>query len=286
MDKIYLNELSLDGQFEDLDDFLDACIPFMKCLKFLKENGKTIYKHSTFFRQKITNEMMLNDLRGIRGDRVRRLKSLLLATTDNPPYWDDEGEFVQDLAAEYRLNGEDVTVTSIAEAAETDSNLLSFQHSKYSDCLLDIWKNEKPLRMLRSAVSLGYLSEALWEKSQIDVYTYLNARYFGTRLDFSQLEEQYGFGDFEKEEFRDCLQAFDKFVERESWEDIVSDRGLYYKKYSPSSSDQNWFKHERYQNKEIYKFRCGNPKRCFGYRENDVFYVLRMERDHKISDYG
>lgn len=36
----------------------------------------------------------------------------------------------------------------------------------------------------------------------------------------------------------------------------------------------------------IYKFRCKNPKRCFGYRKNDVFHVLRMERDHKISDNG
>lgn len=37
---------------------------------------------------------------------------------------------------------------------------------------------------------------------------------------------------------------------------------------------------------QLVEFRCKNPKRCFGYRKNDVFHVLRMERDHKISDNG
>ena len=286
MDKVYLNELSLDGQFSSLDDFLDACVPLIKCLKFLKENRETIYKHSTFFRQKITETMFLNDLRGVRGDKVRRLKSLLLSTTDTPPFWDLQDELVQDLESKYTLDGEDITATSVAEAAEDKGLLLSFLHNKYSNCPLDIWKNGKSIQTVHSAISIEYLAEQLWKRGQIDVHKYLNARYNGTRLNFSQIEEQYGLESFEKEEIRDCLQAFDKFVSRENWDDIVKDKGLYYKKYSPASADMDWFRQEKYQDKEIYKFRCGNPKRCFGYREKDVFYVLRMERNHKISDYG
>ena len=38
--------------------------------------------------------------------------------------------------------------------------------------------------------------------------------------------------------------------------------------------------------RKFINFRCKNPKRCFGYREGEKFYVLRMERDHKISDNG
>lgn len=286
MNKVYLNELSLNGQFDSMEEFLEECKPLMKCLKFLKENKRTIYKHSTFFKQPVTPRECLNDLRGVRSDQARRLKSLLLSTTDTPPFWDLEDELKQDLTAHYTVDGEDVTATSIAEAAEEDGILLSFLYNKYRDKRISVFKNKGELRTIGTAVSLKYLSEQLWEKKQLDVHTYVKAKYNDTRLDFSQLEEVYGFNEFEKEELRDCFQAFDKFVEHENWDDIVRDKGLYYKKYTPSSTEKDWFRQERYQEREIYKFRCGNPKRCFGYREKDVFYVLRMERDHKISDNG
>jgi hypothetical protein len=115
---------------------------------------------------------------------------------------------------------------------------------------------------------------------------FLIARYDGTRLDFTTLEEKYAFDDFEPDELKDCLQSFDKFVQIENWDVIANDFSLHYKQYSPSSKADNWFREERYNGKKIYKFRCINPKRCFGYREKDVFRVLRMERTHKISDKG
>ena len=286
MNKIYLNELSLDGQFGSIEEFLDSCIPLMKCLKFLKENKRNVYKHSTFYQQRITKDISWNDLRGVRSDKARKLKSLLLSTTDTPPFWDLDEELKQDLTANYTWNGKEITATSIAEAAEEDGILLSFLHDSYRDILLPVCKNGENLKEVGSAVSLNYLSEQLWQKNEIDIHKYVKARYDGTRLNFSMLEEEYGFVNFEKEELRDCFQTFDKFVEHENWEEVAKDRGLYYKKYSPQSAEKDWFRQEQYQDKEIYKFRCGNPKRCFGYREEDTFYVLRMERDHKISDYG
>lgn len=111
-------------------------------------------------------------------------------------------------------------------------------------------------------------------------------KYEGTRLDFTSLEEGYGLKNFEKSEIQDCLESFDRFVTHESWEDIAGDTGLYYKSYEPASKSDNWFRGAKYDGLDIYKFRCKNPKRCFGYRKNDVFHVLRMERDHKISDNG
>lgn len=33
MEKVYLNELSLEGQFRDIDQFLDDSMPVIKCLK-------------------------------------------------------------------------------------------------------------------------------------------------------------------------------------------------------------------------------------------------------------
>ena len=38
--------------------------------------------------------------------------------------------------------------------------------------------------------------------------------------------------------------------------------------------------------KQIMKFRINDKMRCFGYRKKDYFRLLRIERDHKISNKG
>lgn len=286
MNKVYLNELSLEGQYDEIEDFLDAAIPVMKCLRFIQQNHGVIYKNSTFYKQKITKKMKWHDLRGIYNDKARRLKSLLLSTTDNPPFWDIQDEFLQDLNASYTADGQDVSATSVAEAAEDDGILLSFPHDKYMNRDVEVLKNKEDILHVESAVSLDYLAEQLWKKNEIELYTYLCGRYEGTRLDFSRMEMKYGFQNFEKQEIKDCLQTFEKFVKIETWDEIFRDQSLRYKKYSPASTEKDWFHGDEYKDKIIDKFRCINPKRCFGYREKDIFYVLRMERDHSISDNG
>lgn len=286
MSEIYLNELSLEGQFNEIDEFLDAAVPMMKCLKFVAANNRQIYKHSTFYNQRITKDKTWNDLRGMRGDKVRRLKSLLLSTTDNPPFWDIQSELAQDLDAVYTYDEKDVSATSLSEAAEAKGILLSFLHKDYMNSKVPVVKNGNEVLDVPAAVSVNYLSEQLWEKEEIEVYEFLLGKYEGTRIDFSKMEKEYGFQNFEKEEIRDCLQTFEKFVRLEDWDAVFKDQGLRYKKYSPSSKEHDWFRGEQYKGKVIDKFRCINPKRCFGYRENDVFYVLRMDRTHKVSDHG
>lgn len=286
MNKIYLNELSLQGQFEKLEEFLDESMPVMRCMKYIQRRQGKIYKHSGFYNQKITETLRVNDLRGVRSDKARRLKSLLLSTVDNPPFWDCEENIVQDLSAEYMVGGENVTATSIAEAAETKGMLLSFPHPGYIDITVRVKKNGTDIHEVESAVTLEYLAEQLWKRNQIELYDYLYTRFDGTRLNFTKLERKYGFEGFEKEEIRDCLQTFEKFISYETWNEIYMDQALHYKKYSPASAEKNWFRGTEYDARVIEKFRCINPKRCFGYREGDIFYVLRMERDHKISDHG
>lgn len=130
------------------------------------------------------------------------------------------------------------------------------------------------------------MSEILFQRKEITINEYINTRYKNTRLNFSRLEEDFGFESLEKNEIEDCIESFDRFVDHENWENLNRDRSLNYKEYSPSSKKDDWFRNTEYSGKKIYKFRCANPKRCFGYRENDQFYVLRIERNHKISDKG
>ena len=126
MEKIYLNELSLEGQFDSLDDFLDKSMSFIKCLKYITGQNKQISKSANIYNRKITCNKTLHDLRGMTGDKARKLKSLLLKTTDAPPFWDIEKEIAQEKNASYTLDNYSVSGTSIAEAAEKSGILISF----------------------------------------------------------------------------------------------------------------------------------------------------------------
>ena len=286
MKKVFLNELSLDGQFHSIDDFLSDSIPTMKCLKYMDDNKRQISKCSQFYNCKITPEHTLHDLRGIKSDKARKFKILLLKTTDTPPFWDIDENREQDDNVHYTMNSDNISGTSLAEAAESDGILISFYHKDYTDKILDIKKNDVETKNVISIFTPAYLAKKLWKDKEIQINDYLQMRYEGTRLNFSEFQTEYGFSGFEKDEICECMETFDKFIQLESWDAILHDTALHYKKYMPSSREYNWFKNTTYEGKSIDKFRCGNPKRCFGYREKDIFYVLRMERDHKISDNG
>lgn len=111
----------------------------------------------------------------------------------------------------------------------------------------------------------------------------LKIRYEGTRIDCTTLETEYGADILEKSEFNMLISTLDKLVEHESWESIGRDDGLEYKKYTPSPKN-NWFRDGKYKGKTIMKFRYSKVMRCFGYRKGDKLRLLRLERDHSISD--
>jgi hypothetical protein len=114
----------------------------------------------------------------------------------------------------------------------------------------------------------------------------LKALFRGTRVDASLIEKEYGPDLLAKEDFDGLVSTLYKFAKHESFETIAIDDGLEYKKYSPSSKEKNEFKSARYSGKTIMKFRFSRKNRVFGYRKCDKFYVLRIENDHRISDFG
>ena len=60
MNRIYLNELSLEGQFENLNKFFCEIKSMIKCLKYVNEQGGKIYKSSDFYERKITPDKTWN----------------------------------------------------------------------------------------------------------------------------------------------------------------------------------------------------------------------------------
>lgn len=287
---ILINELSLDSQFQNLDEFVKCLPEIIKCLRTIdEEEHLKLYKHSELFSRQITPEMTFSDIRRIRGnDYLTRIKSVLLKLSDSPPFWDSDVKNIHQNIDKKYMNGDiDVSATSIAEAVAREGIVLSFHNEKFKDVILDI-KEEEQEHKLHSAVSLAYLTEELYNIGMICQSLYLKNKYENTRLKFDEFDSKYGIELLEKEEIEEVIKTFDRFRDKGSWQDIYEDRSFHFKDYQPNSKKNDWFAFTNFSKKEICKLRCGNrfPIRCFGYRENEYFYILRIERDHKISDNG
>lgn len=281
MNEIILNEKSLQGQYTSMDEFADSIPQFLKCVGyFMKREDWQIWKRSDLFQAPVTKREAFFNIRGNCSDAVRRMKGFLCQMSDEPPYWDLEPR----QCGNYLEGEKDVTGTSLAEASARTGVVLSFPKSSYEDKEIELLHDGKKER-IDSFTSVRYSTCSLYKNGYLSIEEYLKEHYHGTRLCFDEFDFTYGFAEFEKDEIEECLESFERFIGHENWTEIIKDPSLRYKEYR-ASEKENWFKNSKYKDTTIHKFRCGNPKRCFGYRKDDIFYALRMERDHSISDNG
>lgn len=280
-----LNEKSLNGQFRDEEQFLKSLEPVLTSIKFIQKCKDTeIYRTHNFYECEIAKGKRVCDLKQYGfSEELLRFKRALDNVVYAYPYWDDNPK--QDKSQKFVFDGENVTDTSLAEAAFTGKSLISFELEKYIDCVLQI-ENGEQIHNVCSVYTPKYLLEKYKDVLNVDEKTMLEIRYKGTRIDCSILEEKYGVSILQKHEFEQLISTLDKFAQHESWESIDRDDGLEYKKFSPSSEKDNWFKGSQYRDRTIMKFRFSSVLRCYGYRKGDRFRLLRFERDHKISDKG
>ncbi len=278
--ELLLNEKSLEGQFADIEEFYDTLPDMIRNLKILRERNIILYKHSSLYSKKITDTMTLFDLQNSKGnivpryrDQVRQWKSELSKLTNEPPFWNVEEQ-----------NAED----SVLEAARRDTDVISFKHAKYQDVELPVFVEGKD-KVVCSAVSTRYFLDILRERKEIDTLYFLRKRYAGKRLRLEMLDkETESVRYLQKAEIDELVTALDRFEAMDSWNDICKDNFFYYKSYKPASKKEDYFAQTCFADKTIDKFRCGKHSqiRCFGYREDEVFYVLMIERDHSVSDTG
>ena len=104
------------------------------------------------------------------------------------------------------------------------------------------------------------------------------------KLRFDYISDRYGFDLITDQNINDFLDAFRLFEEKD-WHDIIVDNALDYKEFDKNRKTKQYFP-DYYWSKGIYKFRISRKYRAFGYRENNIFYVLRFDLDHELSDNG
>lgn len=287
--EVVLNELSLNGQFESLPLFLTSLRSTIKIQKILEVTNTPLLRHHELYKRRVTAQLSLHQVltdNSVRtSSEIRAFKILLQKLMYEEPFWTSSQKH-SSIDKYLFLDEIDLQGHSIAEACERGKIIMSFQHELFLSEQIEVLKNGH-LILLINLISPDTLVDLAWESNLItDPKVYCHIKYDGnSKLSFSLLEQDYGFQTLEKDEIRAFLSTFESF-NKMTWDDIGRSDGLQYKPYTPSSKEENWFRNSLYRDKAICKFRTSRKYRCFGYRENDVFYILRYERDHEISNRG
>lgn len=237
---ILLNERSLCGQFDDIYSFLDSVKSVIRCIELIHENSDiAIYKTANFYDCRVTKDKKLCDLKecGLT-EELLRLKLSLDNEIYEKPYWDYEP--IHNISKKFFWNDEDVSATSLAEAAIKGDLLVSFFLEMFRDKVLTISSEDK-IYLVDSIYTPQYLVKNYSTLLHINRKKYLQVLYENTRIDCSTIEEGYDAEILQEYEFEALIKSFNKFVEHESWDSIALDTGLRYKRYSPSDKKKNWF---------------------------------------------
>lgn len=279
--EILINELSLSGQYDSERQFIELGItPFASVLSELnQEQGDIVYKKSDLYNYSITPSQTLHRLLNSNASReydvIRKFKSLLFQYLFDDPFWETDQKHI--LNDSYSFEGREVAGYSLAEACERDRAIISFHSEDFDKAKIHIRKNKSEEIILDNLLNKGHCNELHWERNNICVKDYCVNRFKGDKLDFSQINKKLSFDLLKREDESLFIDGFRKFTEL-SWQQIGVDDALDYKLYP---DNDNVFKEIPHK---IHKFRTSQKYRCFGYVDNGIFYVLRFDLEHKLSD--
>jgi hypothetical protein len=283
--EVLMNELSLEGQFSNLNEFLNSLKEMIVVQKIMDNAQIKLLKHYNLMNEKVTESQTLHDVLTDNSvkttNEIRRFKMYLKRLLSEPSFWHESQ--LHNNSDNYVCNYTNKTNDySLAEACERDRKVLSFKNTMFLENTLEMKKNNTKIDLINFH-NRYLLNEILFEEGKIDELDYCKFQFADSNISFEKLEKDFSFNILTYEEKKMFISTF-KMISEMSWDDILSHDGLDYKPYDPPRN--SWFLNTPYAEKKIFKFRTSQKCRCFGYRENDIFYVLRFERDHKISDNG
>ena len=184
---------------------------------------------------------------------------------------------------DYLADEADVSGSSVAEATARAVCLLSFIRSLYEKHPVVVTKDGV-------AIPVGTIwkekqfSSILFERGELPLEKYITTHFGGGKLDFSLIDDTHGFSLIDNENQNEFIDSFRKFEELD-WNVIATDKGLDYKTYNKNKKSKRYFSDDLWK-KGIKKFKITQRNRCFGYVDNGIFYALRFDLDHELSDVG
>ena len=280
--EVLINELSLNGQYDSDEHFIKSgIVHFVSVLKELKHERDIVYKKSDLYSYMITSTQTLHSLlysdTSRMYDVIRKFKSLLHRNLFDEPYWENDQKHSTETS--YSFINKNVCGFSLSEACERDRVIISFVSNNFSSTKINICKSDSENIILDNLFDKGHCNEVNRERNYICIEEYCVNRFKGDKLDFSMIDKTNGFLLFKKEDEELFIDGFRKFSES-TWQQIFVDDAFDFKPYP---NNDKFFKSVPNPNK-IYKFRISRKYRCFGFVDKGIFFVLRFDLEHKLSN--
>ncbi len=145
--EILINELSLKGQFDTVEEFVSVALtPLLSILQQYDTSRDLLFRKYDLYDCRVTPTITLHNLfKGVYSrtcDEIRRSKSQLAALIDKP-YWQDNRK--HNNPDTYKFNTNDIYDSSLAESCERDRVVMSFISDDFDNITLDIDKNASNL---------------------------------------------------------------------------------------------------------------------------------------------
>lgn len=163
---ILLNELSLSGQCNSREEFIEKILPsFIEVLDEIQSIlDATIYKKEDFCFSRVTNTDTIYDILAGNLSRqypsIRKFKRQLLSTLFAEPYWEKTRKHSP--RDSYTYEGKNVCNHSVAEACERDKIIVSFKDSKlFQAAILHILKNNSQQIIIDNLFNAGHYQNVL-----------------------------------------------------------------------------------------------------------------------------
>lgn len=265
--EIVLNDYSIDGQFRNVDELMDSlATSVLPILNILNKCNINILKAYDTWNRKLTPTVTMRDVissnvfRGF--SEAQKLRSLLCELQDEP-YWEEslktcrEATYFCDVIGNF--TGE--YPNCFSEATERDKMILSLEHKKYKNDIIQISKDNVDIdinnihnkKSVASALFVNKLmgfSEMLFnDRDKIEFYASKSNYYADELFDSGELSQEDAFI---------IKNDFDLFLDGREKGNILS-------RLTDSIS---------YKNITYYEFRTTLPNK----REYRLFYIYDGER--------
>ncbi len=137
------NDYSLNGQFNDIDEFTsEVNISFIPMLKHIRNKKIDLLKNFTTYARKVTDKMSLIDVFYLKGNaEVTLIKSYLVSLYADDPYWNNDIQ--TNVMDNYDCICTDDIPNCFTEALERGNPVISIRNKDFMSDKLSIKKNGK-----------------------------------------------------------------------------------------------------------------------------------------------
>ena len=180
---ILINELSLDGQYSTVNEFLsEGLSAFINVLDEISITNHILLKKYDFYRTRITKKINFHDILvgniSREYDQIRKFKRKLAMLIEEP-YWENDKKQSDDDT--YLFDNVKINDSSLAESCERDRVVVSFLHSKFKTLKIPVLKNQDEVEVDNLYNRFHFL-ELRQSRNELTFEDYVRQKFKGTKL--------------------------------------------------------------------------------------------------------